>query len=227
LTSKEDGFYLSKSGLSIGSNFSVNTEGKIIARKGYIGNGASGFTIDSNKIYNGKASLTDAVEGVYIGTNGISLGKGNTFSVTKAGLINAVSGRVGGWNISSAGIYNDAAKNAKQTTYSHKVKENGKEATKVCTKGVFLGPAGLRLGENFHVNSAGNLYAINGYFGGTLESGAGHIGGWSITKSALTSENKYIVLNSAQGTIKGRYWEIASYYDTNKKLHSHFILGSE
>lgn len=227
LTSKEDGFYLSKSGLSIGSNFSVNTEGKIIARKGYIGNGASGFTIDSNKIYNGKASLTDAVEGVYIGTNGISLGKGNTFSVTKAGLINAVSGRVGGWNISSAGIYNDAAKNAKQTTYSHKVKENGKEVTKVCTTGVFLGPAGLRLGKNFHVNSAGNLYAINGYFGGTLESGAGHIGGWSITKSALTSENKYIVLNSAQGTIKGRYWEIASYYDTNKKLHSHFILGSE
>ena len=46
-----------------------------------------GFKITENSLYNEKNSLTDLLnEGVYIGTDGISLGTGNTIVFTKSGV---------------------------------------------------------------------------------------------------------------------------------------------
>lgn len=62
--------------------------GKITATSGYIGNGSNGFQISNTSISNGMTSLTDPDhDGVYIGTDGISLGKGGKFKVTSAGAI--------------------------------------------------------------------------------------------------------------------------------------------
>ena len=76
----------SRSGLrfAIGSRFGVhnngtlyatnaNIAGAITANTGYIG-GTSGFTIASGKLYSGKTTLTSGDSGVYLGTNGFSLG---------------------------------------------------------------------------------------------------------------------------------------------------------
>lgn len=49
-------------------------KGQITALSGYIGSESQGFTISSSSIRNGKTSLSDANAGVYIGTDGISLG---------------------------------------------------------------------------------------------------------------------------------------------------------
>ena len=83
----------------------VNVKGRVYAESGYIGNGTNGFTINSTSIINGKSSLYDNAAGIYLGTDGIALGANNVFSVTKAGVINATSGYIGGAKLSNNSIY--------------------------------------------------------------------------------------------------------------------------
>ena len=65
--------------------------GKITATSGYIGDGSAGFTIKASSISNGVTSLSDASHyGIYIGTDGIRLGKG-AFTVDNAGNVTATS----------------------------------------------------------------------------------------------------------------------------------------
>ncbi|MCD7881067.1 MAG: hypothetical protein LUG47_05285 [Clostridiales bacterium] len=71
--------------------------GKITATAGTIG----GFTIGDTALYNSKSSLTSSTSGVYIGTDGISLGSGSTFKVTSGGAITASSGTIGGWSLNT------------------------------------------------------------------------------------------------------------------------------
>lgn len=91
------------------NNVTISQDGKITAKSGYIGNGSSGFTIGNTAIYNGMTSLSDTTHnGIYEGTDGIALGKGN-FKVTSAGALTAKSGNIGlfsigdGLNYSSGG----------------------------------------------------------------------------------------------------------------------------
>lgn len=81
----ENSLYFGTNGLSIKDKFRVGSDGTLVATgvtitgtirasKGYIG-GTSGFTIDSLKIYNGKTAFGDTTHsGIYIGTDGISIG---------------------------------------------------------------------------------------------------------------------------------------------------------
>lgn len=84
-------------------------KGEINATSGYIGNGSSGFTIGNTSIYNGVTSMSDTAHyGVYLGTDGISLGKG-AFRVTNTGQLYAQSGTFEGnvyaKNINYGGSY--------------------------------------------------------------------------------------------------------------------------
>lgn len=87
--------------------------GKITATSGYIGQPSQGWTIESYAIRNGKRNLDDLnTPGVYIGTNGISLGESADSSVVAgkdghfyannasiSGHITATSGDIGGCTI--------------------------------------------------------------------------------------------------------------------------------
>ena len=87
---------------------SATIKGEITATSGKIGadeNGDGGFIIASNKIYNTKEVFSSNSAGVYIGTDGISLGQENTFSVTKDGYLTAVSGNIGGAVIENNSIH--------------------------------------------------------------------------------------------------------------------------
>lgn len=105
------------------TNAGAEVVGKITATSGYIGDGANGFTITSTSIYNGMTSRDDSTHnGVYIGTNGIGVGKGNfrvgsdgnvsigwgNFTVNTAGNVKAnnmtLTGtlNIGGTNITAA-----------------------------------------------------------------------------------------------------------------------------
>ena len=88
----------------------LKVKGQITATSGYIGNENNGFTISASAIYNGMTSLNDITHnGIYIGTNGISLGKG-AFKVTSSGAISAnnmtLSGtlNIGGRSITAANL---------------------------------------------------------------------------------------------------------------------------
>lgn len=80
-------FYADKNGVKIRGNAEVT--GKITATSGYIGNGSQGFTIRASAITNGKSSLNDNYQGVYIGTDGIALGR--NFKVDTSGNVTATS----------------------------------------------------------------------------------------------------------------------------------------
>lgn len=168
------GFYLSSDGLSIGANFSVKSDGSLTAKAGYIGNSSNGFKINATSISNGK---------VHLGTDKISLG--DTFSVKNDGTLTASKGKLAGWNFNDKAIYNDEVTDAR---YGN---NNG-----VFSKGVYFGEGGLRMGSNFHVNSAGQLYCIDG-----------SIGGWKIKAGSLTGGS--LTLYST-GAIKGTNWNISS-----------------
>lgn len=96
----------------------ISVRGNITATSGFIGNGSSGFTITASSIYNGMSSLNNTSDyGIYIGTDGIALGKG-AFKVTSSGSVSAnnmtLNGTltIGGQNISASSLYTGASQAA-------------------------------------------------------------------------------------------------------------------
>lgn len=83
-------FHVDSSGHLFAS--SAEIKGKIQADSGSLG-GAHGFKIQSGKLYSGsKSSFTSANPGVYVGTDGISLGQNSTFRVDSSGTANGTYG---------------------------------------------------------------------------------------------------------------------------------------
>lgn len=78
-------FEANSNGIKISGNADIT--GKITATSGYIGNGSQGFQIRASSITNGKSSLYDNYDGVYIGTDGIALGR--NFRVDSSGNVTA------------------------------------------------------------------------------------------------------------------------------------------
>lgn len=182
----DNGFYLGTDGIAIGkhvsadghSQFQVDNQGNFVARHGYIGNGKKGWTVEDTKLYNGKDSLNAATQGVYIGTDGISLGynsDGDTpFYVKKDGTLHAILGTIGGWSLAKHKIY--AVDNGNGT----------------CTLG---DPT-----QTYAFQAINKDGADNGEFwvkyNGEFKANKGTIGGWIVEKDKIRSPNSNIILNS-------------------------------
>lgn len=90
----EDGFVLASGSRTVfkADENGIEVTGKITATSGFIGNGSRGFTITDNAISNGVTGLYDKEHfGIYVGTDGINLGKG-AFRVDSAGNLYGTSG---------------------------------------------------------------------------------------------------------------------------------------
>lgn len=103
----ENGFYINNgevradgSDLFTFDSTGLHIKGDIEAVTGHIG-GDRGFTIESGKLYSGKDSFSGTGNGVYIGTDGISLGSG--FSVSTSGNLTASRGTFGSLSVDSGG----------------------------------------------------------------------------------------------------------------------------
>ena len=140
-------------------NTKIASDGTITTKKLNASGGGTigGFTIGTSSLYNGKSSLSDTTyDGVYLGTNGIALGKGK-FKVTKAGAITAISGNIGGFTLSDSKLYNGKSK-LSDTTYD----------------GVYIGTDGIALGKGtFKVTKAGVLTVKAGTI--KLEANKGYV----------------------------------------------------
>ena len=103
----ENGFYINNgevradgSDLFTFDSTGLHIKGDVEAVTGHIG-GDRGFTIESGKLYSGKDSFSGTGNGVYIGTDGISLGSG--FSVSTSGSLTATRGSFGSLSVDSGG----------------------------------------------------------------------------------------------------------------------------
>lgn len=107
----EDGFVLSSGNRVVfqADEDGITVTGRITATSGYIGTESQGFEITSNAIRNGVLSMSDTAHyGIYIGTDGINLGKG-TFKVDSSGNLTATSGRFTGTVYAGSIQYGGAA----------------------------------------------------------------------------------------------------------------------
>ena len=189
-------FYLGGTGGKLqwnGSTLYIN--GTVRANAGYIGNGVSGFTINSTYFGNGKTAIDDGSAGVYVGTNGIALGASEVFTVTSAGALTATSATITGEITATSGyIGNGASGFAINNTYIG----NGKAAIDDGNPGVYVGTDGIALGasEAFTVTSAGVLTATSATLTGSLTANAGAV---VIDASGLvmTSGSNVLTINSA------------------------------
>lgn len=88
-------------------NFKINSSGNVAVTGNITSTGGTigGFTLGSTKLYNGKSSLTSSSAGVYIGTDGISLGTGSTFKVTSAGALTASNANINGTISATSGTF--------------------------------------------------------------------------------------------------------------------------
>lgn len=169
----------------------IEVSGKITAKSGYIGNGSSGFTIGNTAIYNGITSMSDATHnGLYLGTDGIRLGKGN-FNVTSAGVLTAKSGYIGngtaGFTIGNTFIRNGMT---------------GRDDT--TNNGIYLGTNGIALGKgNFKVTDQGALTAKTGTVGEvTINSSYGL---YTNGKTSSTSTNTGFLISKSGAIYLGAY----------------------
>lgn len=87
----------------------IEISGKVTATSGKIG----GFTIGTSALYNGMNNINSTSNGVYVGTNGISVG-GGRFKVTSSGAVSAANMtltgtlNIGGTNITAAALRSGA-----------------------------------------------------------------------------------------------------------------------
>jgi len=235
LDANSDGFYLGKEGIGLGktttyegvngesitkSIFQVDNsgnlyannvilKGKITATSGYIGNGASGWTIKNTYIYNTKTGLADAKDGVYIGTNGIALGANSVFSVTNTGTLTAKSGTIANWKIETNKLwYGGSVDNPTLYLGTANLGANKTIAGHAAANWRFIS------GSNFGVDSSGNLYSSGATISGTINATAGTFG---------NGTNKITIGTNGTGNANSAIYYGKSNFNTNA---SGFYIGT-
>ena len=149
-------FHVDRNGHLVANSATI--KGEIKADTGYIG-GPNGFTIKTGKIYSGsKDSFSSNNAGIYLGTDGISLGKNNPFHVNSDGYFVSTSGKIANFDVTASYLSNGTTSLAGANNY------------------VFLVTDGISLGTTFKVTKAG-----------AITSTSGTIGGWNISNNKLSA----------------------------------------
>lgn len=180
---------------------SVDLTGAIKATSGFIGqNATNGFTISNTAIYNPstKSSLgSNTVDGVYVGKDGIALGKG-VFKVTNAGAvtasnINATGGTIGGWSIgtdTNKSLYYGGT----TPSATNLVLSKGTVANSTSVGGSTGSLSWMILaGNKFGVTTGGALYASEATISGAINATELNVGS--------ASSSNHLIYNSTTGII--------------------------
>ena len=134
-----------------------------------------GFTIGTSSIYKTKTSYNSSADGVYIGTDGIGLGKG-TFYVTSAGALYATSATITGTfsNKKSSGLgleisgstvsfYNGSTKIGHITGGTGYVPWNNSSSTVsgIAVSSLLCADGGVRVGKSLQLSTGNGIYVSN------------------------------------------------------------------
>ena len=186
-------------------NFSVDYGGNMIAQSANVtgkitteditatGGTIGGFTITSSYIAKTKKTYQDNNDGVYMGIDGIGLGK-NKFHVTSAGKLTATDATITG-KITTSDITATGG-TIGGFTITDKYIAKTKKAYSDTSSGVYIGTDGIGLGsQKFYVTSAGKLIATDAEITGkitttNITATGGTIGGFDITSSYIAKTKK-------------------------------------
>ena len=202
LTKTGNGFYLSYDGLSIGSKVKITNDGKAYFGSGAVAGTGQYWTINSgdadsstgatNRSYIAYGAgknpywagaqeddYNSSTAKVYIGTDGISLGK--RFTVSPSGEVKAYSGTIGGWTI---------GKNQISASNIH-LYANGSIQTNNYSAG--------KVGWQIKSNGTAEFNSLKANKGGS-------IGGWKIGSTYLKGGT--LTLNNS-GAVSGSNWSVS------------------
>ena len=183
--------------------YDVIVNGDITATSGRI----AGFTIGSNNdkyyLFAGNThNMSATANGIYLGSDGINLG--GKFTVTPAGKLKATDAEISGKITSSEGQIG-------AFTLTNALYTNNKNTINTDVLGVYIGSNGIGLGKTaiidgdtvsaFQVNNNGMLYAYGAHIIGTIEAEDGHIGGWNINETSITSNQTGLAVTSADSDV--------------------------
>ena len=139
------------------------------------GGNIGGFTIGSTSIYKTKTSYNSSADGVYIGTDGIGLGKG-TFYVTSDGALYATSATITGTfsNKKSSGLgleisgstvsfYNGSTKIGHLTGGTGYIPWNNSSSTVsgIAVSSLLCADGGVRVGKSLQLSTGNGIYVSN------------------------------------------------------------------
>lgn len=171
----------------------LEVRGKVVADSGMIGGlhiTSDGLTFN-NHTWGGTNSI-----GIYLGIGGIQLG--DTFSVDMFGNFRATSGIFKGDITADSGTIGGFNIGPNELTYNNHTWYSDSE------NGIYIGPRGIKLGNNFKVDAEGNLTATNGTFTGRVQAGninfggsAGYLTGSAIDRGTLNGNRlEYQTINT-------------------------------
>ncbi len=205
LASTDAGVYIGPDGICVGSGgayvkmtsagkvtaTNADITGKITSSSGTIG----GFTLEDGKLYSGKPKLESTAKGVYIGTDGINVGNGDTYTkLTSAGALTATNVDVKGKITATSGSFSGKVTASEGTiggfTLTSTSMYNGKSSIDANASGVYVGKDGICVGSSTtytKLTSAGALTAKNADITGKITSSSGTIGGFTLTSSSIYS----------------------------------------
>ena len=176
---------------------------------------SSGISVKAGTVTLGnKTALVDGNNGVYIGSDGISLGANNTFKATSTGAVAASDLTITGGSIKLGGkqSYSDANEGlylgsngialGASNTFSVDKKGKasatalsitggsiklGKQSLSDENEGVFLGTSGIGLGVDspFRVQKTGKMRALDATIKGNVTATSGKIAGFTINGKKL------------------------------------------
>lgn len=136
---------------------------------------------------------------------GLYAGNTKVFWVNSSGAhvkgeITATTGKIGGFTIGASAIYNNIS------TFG------GTQST-----GVYLGTNGIQLGQNFRVNTSGNVTANNMTLAGTLTVGGQNITAANLRQGAERANSGYQGWNNTTSTVNtnGQTWSTGAGYGFN------------
>ena len=196
-------FRADKNGINVTGSGSFS--GNVTARSGYIGNGSNGFTIGNTFIRNGKTSRDETTNnGIYLGTDGIALGKGK-FIVTNAGALTATSANITG-NITATGG-NIAGWTITPTTFECNCIRLQSDGNIVCWE---------TPDSNVYkwvLRNTGQLEAKDAIITGNITATSGRIGSWNITDNAIVNTNIKLqgdgnIVCYASGSTTNYWWAL-------------------
>ena len=211
--------YIRSKNFAVTENGDAYFRGSITATDGYIGDESQGFLIGNKSISNGKASLLDAAEGIYIGTDGMSIGAGGKITLLPTG-----ESKIGGFYIGNTALYNSkpTLQNNSTGVYigsdgislgvndTSLLLPNGSVKFTTGTigpwnldsssiwkgnssfgsaSGMYFGNNGLSITDKFKVSSAGAITATSGTFNGTINATAGTFKNGTFTNCTFNDLN--------------------------------------
>lgn len=197
-----NGFYLSSDGIRIGNRFKATLNevliGNLLGKHWTINGGASNAYIayGGTTVYSTADSESSDTAKVYLGTDGISLGR--RFSVSDKGELTAYSGEIGGWKISR---YIIKAGNIELNSNGSMKGGTGSSTWEISQSGIATFNNLRITGGSIQIKDENNNIIASIDDKGKVKFTSGTIGGWNISTNKLTAGN--IELNSEDGTIRG------------------------